>query len=329
MKIKSVGYVGIGSANPADWLSYGTEVLGLMPARAIPGEGWGMQGESRTGTRAPGVGADGSIYFKMDERQWRIAIHPSTGGSALLYLGLEVDGPLELEAAIAELRDAGISVREGSKDEAFNRAVTGVAYLNDPSGNALELYYGPTTDYNFASPVPGQQFVAGHLGVGHFNLFVNDQAACFDFYTRLLGFKLSDYIRYGPDSALQFLRCNPRHHSLAMVDLGGGNALQHMLVEMANIDDVGKALDRAKRAGLEVVSSLGRHRNDGMLSFYMRSPGGFDIEVGCGGKLLDDTWSPNEFCEGDVWGHDGLVEAVIEAGAAARARAESGGGSAA
>jgi hypothetical protein len=50
-----------------------------------------------------------------------------------------------------------------------------------------------------------------------------------------------------------------------------------------------------------------------MLSFYMRGPGEFDIEVGCGGLLLDDSWRANEFCEGDVWGHDGLIEAVQNA----------------
>lgn len=320
MKIKSLGYVGIGSRDPDAWLAFGTDVLGMMPARAIPGEGWGGPGDSEAAGGKRGTAPDGSVYLKMDERQWRIAVHPTDGSRELLYMGLELDGPLELEAGIAELREAGYAVREGSADDAFGRAVTAIAYCEDPSGNPIELYYGPTTDYKFASPVPGLEFVAGHLGVGHFNLFVKDQPACFDFYTRLLGFKLSDYIRYGPDAALQFLRCNERHHSLAMVDLGGGNALQHMLVEMATIDDVGMALDRAKQSGATIVSSLGRHRNDGMLSFYMRSPGNFDVEIGCGGKRLDDTWSPNEFCEGDVWGHDGLVEAVIEAGEVARQR---------
>ncbi|MBC2778969.1 VOC family protein [Parasphingopyxis marina] len=325
MKIKSLGYIGIGSTDPDAWLAFGTGVLGMMPARAIPGEGWGEPGQPREPTGRPdGVGADGAVYLKMDERQWRIAIHPTDGARDLLYMGLELDGHIELEAAVAELRAAGIEVREGSDEDAFCRAVTGIAYCEDPSGNALELYYGPTTDYNFASPVPGLEFVAGHLGVGHFNLFVHNQAACFDFYTRLLGFKLSDYFRYGPGVALQFLRCNPRHHSIAMIDMGTGNVLQHMLVEMATVDDVGKALDRAKRAGMNVVSALGRHRNDGMFSFYMRSPSGFDVEVGCGGKLLDETWSPNEFCEGDVWGHDGLIEAVIEASEVARARAGQG-----
>jgi len=194
--------------------------------------------------------------------------------------------------------------------------VTAIAYLRDPSGNAIELIHGQTADYNFRSPINDHQFVAGHLGVGHFNLFVKNQRACFEFYTKILGFKLSDYFRYGPDAQLQFLRCNPRHHSIAMIEMGDAHGIQHMLVEVSDIDAVGRTLDRALKAGAEIISSLGRHRNDGMLSFYMRGPGGFDVEVGCGGLLLDETWRANEFCEGDVWGHQGLMEAVQKAAGA-------------
>jgi 3,4-dihydroxy-9,10-secoandrosta-1,3,5(10)-triene-9,17-dione 4,5-dioxygenase len=319
VKIKSVAYVGIGAADPQAWLRYGTDVLGMMPARAVPGSDWGMPGAGgqRTGS---GVAADGSVYLKMDERQWRIAVHPDPADGGLRYLGLELDSGLELEAAVLELRAQRIEVRLGTEQEARARAVTGIVHVADPAGTALELFYGPTCDYSFSSPVAGQAFVAGPLGVGHFNLFVTEQPACFDFYTRVLGFRLSDYIRFGAEASLQFLRCNRRHHSIAIVDMGGITGLQHMLVELGTIDDVGRALDRARRAGIEITSSLGRHRNDGMLSFYMRSPGGFDIEVGCDGLLLDDSWSANEFCEGDVWGHDGLVEAVQRAGEHMRAQ---------
>ena len=116
------------------------------------------------------------------------------------------------------------------------------------------------------------------------------------------------------------MHCNERHHSLAMVDMGNINGLQHAMFEMKTIDDVGKALDRAMAAGVKITSTLGRHRNDGMLSFYMRSPFGFDVEIGCDCLLIDDSWTVNEFCEGDVWGHQGLVEAVQEASAAIKAK---------
>ena len=45
-----------------------------------------------------------------------------------------------------------------------------------------------------------------------------------------------------------------------------------------------------------------------MLSFYMRSPAGFEVEIGCGGRLVDDaTWVVNHFTGGDEWGHHGLT----------------------
>lgn len=315
MKIKSVGYMGIGVADSTAWLSFATEVIGMMPARNIPGQSWGMpQAGSAEEAETPGVAEDGSVYLKMDERQWRIAVHPQQEKQGLLYLGLEVENEIALEQSLAELQSLGITVNIGSVQDARSRAVSGIAYLQDPAGNNLELFYGPTTDYNFSSPISGQEFVAGHLGIGHLNLFVDDLTASFDFYTRVLGFKLTDYIRAGEEGAVKFMRCNERHHSLAMVGMGKINGLQHAMFEMKTIDDVGKTLDRAMANNIPITSSLGRHRNDGMLSFYMRSPSGFDVEIGCDCLLVDDTWTVNEFCEGDVWGHQGLMQAVIDSG---------------
>ena len=310
MKIKSVGYMGIGAPDPKEWLEYAVDVIGMMPARAIPGQGWGVpqSGEARNDS---GLAADGSAYLKMDDRQWRIAVHPSNSSNGLLYLGLEVEDKLALEQAVAELDRQNIDVRMGTETEACDRAVSGIAHFQDPAGNALELFYGPVKDYNFCSAHLGLEFVAGHLGLGHLNIFVEDLQTNYDFYTRTLGFKLTDYIRMGPDSALKFLRCNERHHSVAIIGMGEINGLQHAMFEMKTIDDVGKTLDRAMAKGIKITSSLGRHRNDGMLSFYMSSPFGFDVEIGCGCLLVDDNWTVNEFCEGDVWGHHGLVEAVM------------------
>lgn len=319
MNIKSIGYMGIGAPDPEAWLEYAVDVIGMMPSRAIPGQGWGVPqaGETRNET---GVAVDGSVYLKMDDRQWRVAVHPNQANRGLLYLGLEVEDKLALEKTVAELDDHGIEVRVGTEAEAYARAVSGIAYLQDPAGNDLELFYGPIKDYNFFSPHHGQEFVAGHLGLGHLNIFVEELEANYNFYTRVLGFKLTDYIRMGPDAALKFLRCNERHHSIAIVGMGDFNGLQHAMFEMKNIDDVGRTLDRAITKGVKITSTLGRHRNDGMLSFYMSSPFGFDVEIGCDCLLIDDSWTVNEFCEGDVWGHHGLVEAVMASSEAVRSK---------
>ena len=50
--------------------------------------------------------------------------------------------------------------------------------------------------------------------------------------------------------------------------------------------------------------SLGRHTNDLMTSFYVRTPSGFEIEYGTGGRLIDDdTWKVGAYDAQSLWGH--------------------------
>ena len=78
----------------------------------------------------------------------------------------------------------------------------------------------------------------------------------------------------------------------------------HLMIEAASLDDVGRALDRCTRRGATVSGSLGRHANDLMVSFYVRTPGGFDVEYGTDGRLVDDaTWISRENTAVSLWGH--------------------------
>ena len=43
----------------------------------------------------------------------------------------------------------------------------------------------------------------------------------------------------------------------------------------------------------------------------MSSPFGFEVEIGCDGRLVDEDWMPYEFVEGDLWGHRGLDPETI------------------
>jgi len=313
MNIRGLGYAGFACSEPKAWLSYATDVLGLMPARAVPGEGWGEPG--KPGAKPPsggsGVAPDGSVYLKLDDWQWRIAIHPGEGG--LRYLGFELGGRQQLEAAVAELNAAGHPAEMAAAADATARAVTGLARTRDPAGNTVELFYGPTVDRKFLSP-HGMRFTTQSMGLGHLMLVVDHLAECQEFYTGVLGFKLTDYVRFGPDMSANFYHCNERHHTIGLIRVGPFNGLHHLMLEVEEIDDVGKCLARAEAAGVTITSSLGRHVNDRMFSFYMRSPSGFDIEVGCHAIKVGPDWAPSEFVEGDVWGHKGLDAEALRAG---------------
>jgi len=308
--VRSLGYIGIAAPNPIACLDYGTAILGMMPARAVAGESFGLvaRGESAA-SAGTGIAADGTAYLKLDDWQWRIAIHPSTTEHGLIYAGFEVGGGAELETAVAALSDLGVAARKGSREEARARSVTGIAFTEDPAGNAIELFYGPVMDGKFVS-AQGAQYVTGSMGLGHLNLFVSDLAASQDFYMRLLGFRLSDYFAMGGDASIQFLHCNARHHTIGLAGGAPIDRLQHLMLEMNTIDQVGQCLDRTESAGLTITGTLGRHSNDGVLSFYMESPFGCDVEIGWDGVRIGPDWIAREFVEGDVWGHKGIAENV-------------------
>ncbi|MGV3482630.1 MAG: VOC family protein [Sphingobium sp.] len=314
MSIRSLGYVGFGAPFPSVWLDYATNILGLMPARACAGEDWGIPAIPGSGPKSAGSGVaeDGSVYLKMDEWQWRIAVHPDEHDRGVKYIGLEVEDQADLEAHVRTLGDAGFPAELGTAEQARRRAVTGIAYVQDPCGNAIELFFGPTIDRKFKSPL-GMDFLAGPLGLGHINLITSSKLeAAQDFYTRILGFDLIDYIRFGGGNSANFYGCNARHHSIGLLKVGNVVGIHHMMLEVTEVDMVLQCLERVNDAGIHVTSTLGRHVNDNMLSFYMRSPFGFEVEIGFGGRMIDADWSANEFVEGDIWGHRGLDPETIE-----------------
>jgi 3,4-dihydroxy-9,10-secoandrosta-1,3,5(10)-triene-9,17-dione 4,5-dioxygenase len=302
--LSGLGYVGIGAPDPKAWRDFATEVCGLMPAKLLPGPRPG--GVAIPAPDADGIAADGTAFLKLDDQQWRIAVHPAQE-PCLRYLGFEVSASSDLALARDFLAQHGVSVEPGSEAEREARGVAGLLVLRDPAGHRIELFSGPIRDRDFRSP-QGMEFVTGNLGMGHAVLYVPEIEPALAFYRDVLGFRRTDYMVFGPGGmSIHFLRCSRRHHSLALLQVGELTGLQHLMLETTSLDDVGRALDRAIRRGVSITSSLGRHRNDETVSFYMQGPSRFDIEIGWDSVLVDDDWIEHEFAGGgDTWGHHGL-----------------------
>jgi catechol 2,3-dioxygenase-like lactoylglutathione lyase family enzyme len=139
--------------------------------------------------------------------------------------------------------------------------------------------------------------------MGHVVLHVKNVEDLRWFYQDVLGFKLSDYI-LKPFKAF-FFHLNPRHHSLAMIETGR-SGIHHIMMELYSLDDVGQAYDLASAEPDRINTTLGRHTNDFMTSFYARTPNDFMIEYGWGGRSIDpEAWQPVEMTYGpSLWGHD-------------------------
>ena len=107
------------------------------------------------------------------------------------------------------------------------------------------------------------------------------------------------------------MHVNTRHHSLAIAH-GPRNRMHHLMMEFYYLDDVGQSYDIAQQEN-RVVVRFGRHPNDLMTSFYMRTPSEFLIEHGWGGREVTPGWQPAELkSAGSFWGHQGLFESLAD-----------------
>jgi len=286
MTIGSLGYLGLKVKDPGDFETFATHILGLMP-----------------------VGRDGAIRFRLDELGWRIAVEQREVDD-VAYLGFEVSGGAELEDIRKRLQEAGVEVEVSTKELISAREVVDLISCKDPDGLTIEIFYGPTlrTETPFASPAGVSGFVTGTQGLGHVVLSTKAVAAARRFYQDLLGFRLSDTIRMrmGRDLFvdMEFFHCNPRHHTLALIPMSMPKRLHHFMLQVSSLDAVGFALERAQAAKSPITMTLGRHTNDRMVSFYTRTPAGFEVEFGFDAIEVDDaTWRVTRHDRGSSWGH--------------------------
>ncbi len=286
--VSQLEYVGIGVTDITAWENFATGILGMSISER---------------------GADSSLKLRMDDHHYRLAVHPG-GDDDIAYLGWEVPNRETLAAIAGQIKEAGAEVAQGSDAEARERNVVELIKFRDPNGIASEVCYGPLLGTGpFKSPRAIDGFVTESGGMGHTLLVVDDLDRNIDFYTRALGMRISDFVipTEGPLSGIKlgFLHCNPRHHSLAMAPFKGARRrLNHIMIELRAVDDVGATYELCQDRKIPIAMSLGRHTNDRMLSFYMLSPSGFMIEYGWGGRQVDDTtWQVQVHTSGSAWGH--------------------------
>jgi 3,4-dihydroxy-9,10-secoandrosta-1,3,5(10)-triene-9,17-dione 4,5-dioxygenase len=292
--IKSLGYITVQASDIERWRQFAFGVLGF----------------------AQGKGPDPSaLYLRMDERAARIIVVPGDTDK-IVTIGWEVRDHAALERVKAALDGAGVPVKELSQADADTRRVEEAIAFDDPAGTSTEVFHGAVLDHSPVVTPFGAQFVTGAQGLGHVVLPALDVPGLFQFYTEVLGFVSRGAFRvptppeFGP-IRVRFLGINQRHHSLAICpamtlrDPG----LIHLMVEVDSLDTVGQALDRVNKEGFQLSSTLGRHTNDKMVSFYVRAPGDWDIEFGTDGMRVDETYyTAEEITADSYWGHQWMGE---------------------
>jgi 2,3-dihydroxybiphenyl 1,2-dioxygenase len=281
MAVSQLGYIGIGVSNMDQWEEFAQEVLGMEVSERAE---------------------DGTVYLRMDELHHRFALYPN-GLDDVVHAGFQTASRKEFEKTKQSLLDCGVEFQQASPEEIANRHVVDMVKV-DLCGFPTELYYGPHVLFEkpFNSPVGLSGFTTGVLGLGHIgmNIDENQWERASYILEEGLGFQVSDNFR-GSDS---FFHCNPREHTavLGKMTERDPKRIQHFMVQVNTMDEVGFAYQRVEDRGIELTSRLGKHSNDHMVSFYFRTPSGFRMEYGCGGRWVDDsTWQVSKYDTGTFW----------------------------
>lgn len=183
-QLAGLAYLGVESAKLDEWEEFATNVLGCEVERTPAG-----------------------LNLRVDERESRITVLRSDR-EALSYIGWEAKDEMAFTNIRREFDNRNVSYRLGTAEENASRYCLGLLITQDPAGNNVEIAYGLRQRHDFVSP-QGARFVTGSLGLGHVVLVAPNFDATHDFYTSVLGFRVSDYFRPLPDLPMEFLHCTP------------------------------------------------------------------------------------------------------------------------
>ena len=288
-ELQNLAYVVIAASDLGAWRTYATAIVGAGTCEA----------------------AGGALGMRLDDHPWRVLITPGADDD-MTHAGWDLGTDEELDEYVAALRARGAEVSEEAAQLAAARCVARLFSLADPNGFRHEFFTGRTgllADGGALSPILRGNFVTDDLGIGHILPVSKDYDEGVKWYREVLGLRYSDRIRQemAPGiyaDATFFHTATGRHHSLATGAFPSPKRLNHLMLEYRDMNDVGFACDRAKKAGIPIVLELGHHPNDQMFSFYMRTPSGFGLELGYGGVVIEEgNWEPQLYSVMSDWGH--------------------------
>lgn len=223
---------------------------------------------------------DGVTYLRSrTPEHHQLELHPSEQRRIdhLAFAAVDDDG---VRRAHQELGESGATVL--SEPAALERPGGGFGFrFVDPDGRVIEISSGVARH----EPLEGPD---RPLKISHVVLNTPDIDRAHDFYTEVLGFRVSDWSEH----QMVFLRCNEEHHCVAF-NQAEWAALNHVAYEMPDIDEVMRGIGRLKAAGHDLLWGPGRHGPGNNVFAYFQDPGGFVCEYTSEIMRIDEeSWEP-------------------------------------
>ena len=149
--------------------------------------------------------------------------------------------------------------------------------------------------------------------IGHVVLMVQDLEKSVDFYTRVLGFRVSDvYPATMVPGCMVFMRCANDHHGVALVGgakgPGNSNELNHMAFEVAALDEVFRARDHLEAEGVKITYA-GRRRAGCQVAVEFLDPDNHVLEIYWG---IDQVGSDGRIRPPAEWREEMTLEGAVD-----------------
>ncbi len=251
--------------------------------------------------------ASGEHEIVIDEDGCRIILREGKAND-IIAAGWETNN---LDGLFDKLSKVGANPQWMDKEAAKNRGCPRAFRVTDPAGLSLEIFERTLSANSFIPSRHGLEFETGAMGFGHITLITAAYDALEKFYCQQLGMGVSDYIDWeiikGMPLHLGFFHANSRHHSLAAGRMKGlPKLLHHFMLEVKDKNQVGTSFERICAAKLRIANTIGMHPNDKSFSFYLKTPSGFEAELGAEGQSIDMTDRNRNiptYHQLSTWGH--------------------------
>ncbi len=138
--------------------------------------------------------------------------------------------------------------------------------VRDPDGNGvLVLPYRESAPWVPHARPAGERNVGAPRKLGHVNFLTGAMSEQVDFYTRVLGMEITDWL--GDDGV--WFHVNSDHHVMALIDKGSAH-FHHLAFDVVDIGQMRAALDHLGRHGRWLGWGPTRHGVGGNIASYVR-----------------------------------------------------------
>ena len=237
IEAKRIGHATFETTDIDAQIAYYREVVGLTP-----------------------VTQDGdAAYLATSVGQLAIVLNKGSGRGCT-RIGFETSPTLDLKDAQRQLAGLGVSA------ELRSDPLPGIAQtlvFTDPKGTTLELF----NDSQFLETHQHTHDDMAALKLGHLAFVTHDPAAMAEFYQRVMGFRVSDWI----GDFFVFLRCNADHHTVNFIR-GDAACMHHIAFELKDAAHLHRSCELLGRKKAALIWGPVRHGPGHNLATYHRDP---------------------------------------------------------